>query len=94
MHPPVLHLPTCMSCAQLLHPAPTYPHANPPTHPPTYPIHCTVYTAFYLQSAVALLRPGGSRSLHIGLGVGTAVKGMQRLGVAAGGWPICSRVGA
>jgi hypothetical protein len=31
-----------------------------------------------------LLRPGGSRSLHVGLGVGTAVKGMQRLGVAAG----------
>ncbi|KAL4857086.1 Polyamine aminopropyltransferase [Chlorella vulgaris] len=43
----------------------------------------TIYTAFYLQQAAVLLRPGGSRSLHVGLGVGTAVKGMQRLGVAA-----------
>jgi len=43
-----------------------------------------VYTAFYLQHAAVLFRPNGTRSLHVGLGVGTAVKGMQRMGVAAG----------
>ena len=44
-----------------------------------------VYTAFYLQQAAVLLRPNGTRSLHVGLGIGTAAKAMQRLGVAAGG---------
>lgn len=44
-----------------------------------------MYSAFYLQQAAALLRPHGTRSLHVGLGIGTAVKAMQRLGVAAGG---------
>lgn len=43
-----------------------------------------VYTAFYLQSAAAVLAPGGARSLHVGLGVGSGVQALQRLGVAAG----------
>jgi hypothetical protein len=48
-------------------------------------MHPAVYTAFYLQQAALLFRPNGTRSLHVGLGIGTAVKGMQRLGVATGG---------
>lgn len=43
-----------------------------------------VYTAFYLQQAAVLFSPNGTRALHVGLGVGTAVKGMQRMGVVAG----------
>ncbi|KAL4419959.1 hypothetical protein ABPG75_007057 [Micractinium tetrahymenae] len=42
-----------------------------------------IYTAFYLQQAAVLLNPNGTRSLHVGLGVGTAVKGMQRMGITA-----------
>lgn len=48
----------------------------------------SVYTAFYLQQAVLAAAPPwdrngghGPRSLHIGLGVGTAVKGLQHAGV-------------
>ena len=61
--------------------------ATLPRHSPLPPsIHPAVYTAFYLQQAAVLFRPNGTRSLHVGLGIGTAVKGMQRLGWAAGGW--------
>lgn len=45
----------------------------------------SVYSAFHLQLAGAAIVPGGRRSLHIGLGAGTAVRGMQRAGVVAGG---------
>ncbi|KAL6768597.1 hypothetical protein ACKKBF_B11370 [Auxenochlorella protothecoides x Auxenochlorella symbiontica] len=43
----------------------------------------SVYSAFHLQLAGAAIVPGGRRSLHIGLGAGTAVRGMQRAGVVA-----------
>jgi hypothetical protein len=44
----------------------------------------SIYTAFHVQQVPRLLRPGGARSLHVGLGAGTAVAGMQRRGVVAG----------
>lgn len=61
------------------------PHPLLSTPCPSAAVRCAVYSAFYLQQAAALLRPNGTRSLHVGLGIGTAVKAMQRLGVAAGG---------
>ncbi len=68
----------------LLQHSPFHKVTNP--QPALAPFNCppAVYTAFYLQQAAVLFSPNGTRSLHVGLGVGTAVKGMQRVGITAG----------
>lgn len=75
---PSLPLLAAAYAAALRSPSLTPKPASPNTRPPA------VYSAFHLQQAAVLLRPGGRRSLHIGLGAGTAVAGMQCLGVTAG----------
>lgn len=54
----------------------------------TIQLRCTIHLQAVLAAAPPWDRNGGHgpRSLHIGLGVGTAVKGLQHAGVETGGY--------